>query len=215
MLYEEETAAAIVVGFQLKFEEWSVPLETVEALKRAVEGLEGECQTGMRFLAPGDTTDTGVGEASNAVLGRILVLSENYENPREFEVEKLEEALAEAVEIPESYWDALREAVPDFAGPAQEEAALLMLSWGPLSYGAVYIGVAMNQSEREEATYGFVANQDMGQEWTEGGLDGIHVAGVEFDDVRELDFSEEAQEEHREQVLELGSASYFLVCRYD
>ncbi len=215
MLCDDLTTAAIVAGFACSFDEWSVPYDTVEELQSAVKALNEKHSLSLKVLVAGDTTDTGVGEAGGVVIGLPVIVSECYADPTAFSSQKVRDALADFPELPDTYFDELREAVEDFKGPDSESPQALLLSWGPLCYGALNVGVAMTQDGRDDAVYGFIANQDNYQEWTFGGLDGKHITSVEFDSITDLDLSEEAVQGYVEMVPEFDNPVLFLSCRYD
>lgn len=211
MFFNDETYAAIVTGYRLKFKEWSVPYDVVEILEKAFEALNEEYDLGLQFFVPGDTSETGVGEATIAVLGREVITSDCWSGPASFQAQKVEEAMSQMKVLPPEFWTRLREDCPQFEGPESEEAAPLLLSFGPLCYGALHVGRPLTEDHREEAIYKYTANQDMDQAWTFNGLDGVSLEHVEFDDVCAFSLSDA----DFEKVPEIATPSYFLVCRYD
>ena len=216
---------AIVVGYEVFLEDDQVPLNLAEMVRDAVALLNKRHGLNFRLFVAGDTTDTGVGDASAMVVGRAAVSSDCYEPPVRFEAAAVRKAAEDFPDLPDKYWHEMGiELGVETRGT--EEAKPFLLSWGPLCYGAVCVGVSMNQDERDQAKYKYMANQDMYQEWTSEGLDGqtvrfTHPKGyersmtVEFSDICEVDMSEEAVESFFAQIPDHEDPSLFLLCRYD
>jgi hypothetical protein len=207
-LYAGDTTAAIVVGWRFEFPQFSVVPERVEALERTLQGALAIRDLRLRLYVPGDTTTDRNGEVHGAfVLGRAVVVTEaNDYDPEPVDLQTIATALAELPELDDGFW---REALA-FAGiePPEDPQAYL-LSWGPLCYAAVYAGVA---AERDAApVYKFIANQHMHQEWSQSGVDGVHLQSVEFSSVDELALTEG----QLEVVAKLDKPGFWLICRYD
>ena len=225
MLYEDVTGAAIVVGYEVVVEGDQVSYEQAQKVRDAVRSLNDKMGLNLQLFVASDTTDTGVGDASAMVLGRAAVSSECFDPPTRFEAAQVRKAVEEFSELSEDYWEKLSEA-SDLKVSAGSPLRPTLISWGPLCYGSVSVGVPMNDDERGEAKYKFIANQDMYQEWTFDGLDGEavrfnHPGGyetsmtVEFWDLCPVDMSEESVQSYFEQVSEHDNPSLFLTCRYD
>lgn len=211
MIYNDDTSARIVVGYLLGFDEYSLPLDVVEEMAEIFDELNDEYDLGLSFFVPGDTSDTGIGKASSAVIAKSVVFSECWGGPESFDPAKISDALEGLKPIPPEFWTRFHDAAPNLKPTDAPQPEAYLLSFGPLCYGAIFIGQAMTQDESDDAVYEFVANQDMEQGWTHDGLDGVHLQSVEFDDVSKVNISEE----DKEKVPAFENPSYFLVCRYD
>jgi hypothetical protein len=217
-LYAEDTTAAIVVGWRLEFGEFSVVPERVEALERTLlsaldvgshargPGLLGDLR--LRLYVPGDTTTDRNGEVHGGfVLGRAVVVVEaNDYDPEPIDLQALATALAELPKLDASFW---REALAFANIEPPDEPSAYLLSWGPLCYAAVYAGVAATRGGTP--VYKFIANQDMHQEWSQSGIDGVHLESVEFSSINELELGD-AQ---LEVAAKLDKPKFWLICRYD
>jgi hypothetical protein len=207
-LYAEDTTAAIVVGWQLEFREFSVVPERVEALERTLQSALAIRDSKLRLYVPGDTVTDRNGEVHGGfVLGRAVVVVEaNDYDPEPIDLQAIATALAELPELDSGFW---REALA-FADiePPQEPRAY-MLSWGPLCYAAVYVGVAAIRDDTP--VYKYIANQDMHQAWSQSGVDGVHLESVEFSSVTELELTEA----RLEVAAKHDKPRFWLICRYD
>lgn len=162
----------------------------------------------LRLHVPGDTTTDRNGEVHGSfVLGRAVVVVEaNDYDPERVDAQSIATALAELPSLDESFW---REALAfsDIEPPNPPRAYLL--SWGPLCYAAVYAGVAATRDDKP--VYKFIANQDMHQEWSQSGVDGVHLESMEFSSVGELELTEA----RLEVAAKLDKPGFWLICRYD
>jgi hypothetical protein len=207
-LYAEDTTTAIVVGWRFEFPQFSVLPERVEALEQTLESALAIRDVNLRLFVPGDTTTDRDNEIYGGfVLGRsVIEVEANDYDAGPVDLQAIATALAELPELDKAFW---RESLA-FAGiePPDEPRAYL-LSWGPLCYGAVYAGVAATRSDTP--VYKFIANQDMHQEWSHSGVDGVHLQSVEFSDISEL----QVTEAKLEAAAKLDGAGFWLICRYD
>jgi hypothetical protein len=207
-LYAEDTTAAIVVGWQLEFREFSVVPERVEALERTLQSALAMRDSKLRLYVPGDTTTDRNGEVHGGfVLGRAVVVVEaNDYDPEPIDLQAIATALAELPDLDNGFW---REALAfaDIEPPGPPQAYLL--SWGPLCYAAVYAGIAATRDDKP--VYKFIANQDMHQEWSQSGVDGVHLESVEFSSVNELELTEA----RLEVAAKHDQPRFWLICRYD
>lgn len=207
-LYAEDTTAAIVVGWHLEFREFSVVPERVEALERTLQSALAIRDVRLRLFVPGDTTTDRNGEVHGGfVLGRAVVVVEaNDYDPERVDLQRIATALAELPELDDAFW---REALAfvDMDPPGEPQA--YMLSWGPLCYAALYAGVAATRSDTP--VYKFIANQDMHQQWSQSGVDGVHLESVEFSSIGEFDLTPE----RLDVVAKLDKPGFWLICRYD
>jgi hypothetical protein len=207
-LYAEDTTAAIVVGWQLEFREFSVVPERVEALERTLQGVLAIRDLRLRLYVPGDTSTDRNGEIHGGfVLGRAVVVVEaNDYDPEPIDLQAIATALGDLPDLDDQFW---REALAfaDIEPPRAAQA--YMLSWGPLCYAAVYAGVAATRDD--EPVYKFIANQDMHQEWSRSGVDGVHLESVEFSSIHALQLSEA----RLEVAAKHDKPRFWLICRYD
>jgi hypothetical protein len=207
-LYAEDTTAAIVVGWHFKFPEFSVVPERVEMLEQTLQAALAIRGQRLRLFVPGDTsTDRNAEVYGGFVLGReVIAVEANDYDAGPVDLQTIATALAELPELDESFW---REALA-FAGiEAPDEPRAYLLSWGPLCYGAIYAGVAATRSDT--AMYKFIANQDMHQEWSQSGVDGVHLQSTEFSEIRALEVTQASLDV----AAKLDGASFWLICRYD
>lgn len=211
-LYADRTTAAIVVGWCLSFSDDSVLPDKIEALEQALlSSLAMRAPNhNLRLYVPGDTTTNRDGDVHGSlVLGRAVVEVEaNDYEPGPVNPARLQAALAELPKLDESFW---REAVAFTQGmETPEPPDTYLLSWGPLCCGVILAGVAA--SKDDEHVYSFVANQDMHQEWSTEGVDGVSVGGgVEFSSVTKLELTEQ----QLARAEKLDKPGFWLICRYD
>jgi hypothetical protein len=207
-LYAEDTTAAIVVGWQLEFGEFSVVPERVEALEKTLQSALAIRDLRLRLYVPGDTTTDRNGEVHGGfVLGRAVVVVEaNDYDPEPIDLQAIATALAELPKLDASFW---REALAFADIEPPDEPAAYLLSWGPLCYAAIYAGVPATRGGTP--VYKFIANQDMHQEWSQSGIDGVHLESVEFSSVNELELTDA----RLEVAAKLDKPSFWLICRYD
>jgi hypothetical protein len=218
-LYAEDTTAAIVVGWHLEFRQFSVLPEKVEALERTLQSALAIRDLKLQLFVPGDTTTDRNGEVHGGfVLGRsVVVVEANDYDPEPVDLQTVATALAELPELDDAFWRAAL-AFVDIEPPTEPGA--YMLSWGPLCYAALYAGVAATRDQTP--VYKFIANQDMSQQWSDSGVDGVHLRSVEFSDIGEFDLTPERLEVVLKLRREGGEASdkldkprFWLICRYD
>ena len=225
MLYEDVTGSAIVVGYLVDVEGDEVSYLQAQQVRDALRSLNEKMGFDLQLFVASDTTDTGSGDAGVMVLGRAAVRSDCFEGPTRFEAATVREAVETFDELSQEYWEKLSEAADLKVGAGSPLQATL-ISWGPLCYGSVCAGVPLTDDDRGEATYKFIANQDMYQEWSFEGLDGEVVRfhhpdgydrdmAVEFWDICPVDLSEGAVKSYFEQVSEHDNPSLFLTCRHD
>jgi hypothetical protein len=207
-LYAEDTTAAIIVGWRLEFGEFSVVPERVEALERTLQGALAIRGVRLRLYVPGDTTTDRNSEVHGAfVLGRAVVVVEaNDYDPESIDLQAIATALAELPDLDAGFW---REALAFADIEPPQDPRPYLLSWGPLCYAAVYAGVAATRGATP--VYKYIANQDMQQEWSESGVDGVHLESVEFSSVNELALTET----RLEVAAKHDKPRFWLVCRYD
>ncbi len=207
-LYTGETTAAIVVGHPLAFEEFAVLPEQVEALERGLLAALDRRGHSLTLYVPGDTTDRNQPIHGGFVLGRSVVEVEaNDLDPGRIHPAKIREALAELPTLDEAFWGEALAGIEGLRAPAA--AAAHLLSWGPLCYGSVLVGAASTRDA--EPKYKFVANQDMNQEWSSAGVDGVSLTSCEFSDHVELALGEA----DLSKVSKLAEPGWWLICRYD
>lgn len=72
--------------------------------------------------------------------------------------------------------------------------------------------VARSKDAPEPPVHAFIANQDMQQEWSSEGIDGVRLASAEFSDIHELTLS---PAKDLAKAGPLADAGYWLICRYD
>jgi hypothetical protein len=207
-LYAESTTAAIVVGWHLEFRSFSVVPERVEALERTLQSALAIRGLKLRLFVPGDTTTDPNGEVHGGfVLGRAVVVVEADDyDPEVVDLQTIATALAALPDLDDAFW---REALAfaDIDPPTEPQA--YMLSWGPLCYAALYAGVAATRDDTP--VYKFIANQDMHQQWSQSGVDGVHLESVEFSSIGEFDLTPE----RLEVASKLDNPKFWLICRYD
>lgn len=226
MLYEDVTTAAIVVGHELVLAETEVPLSLAQEVRDGLKALNEKYDQQLSLFVAGDTTETGVGVAGALIVGKKVVTSPCYDKPVEFDASKVMEEVEAFPDVPEDYWYDLGDEIGVESAVKDTEPQPILLSWGPLCYGSVHVGERSHDSESTNATYRYVSNQDMYQQWHLEGVDGeliefTHPRGyetsmsVEFTEALPLDFSDEAVEGYKQEVSELDDPAFFLVCRYD
>lgn len=223
MLFADVTGGAIVAGVLLNFAESELSFETANAIRNEVRRLEEEFGLGLKVFVAGDTDTSPDFGVQNMVLGIAAVEVECWEPPRAFQAETIRAALDAFPGVPQEYLTAIQ-AISPLTDGFEPEVQPLLMSWGPLPYASIAVGVA--STEDEALTYTYIANQDMDQEWTEEGLDGKSVSllhpdgydyflGVEFSDVLPVPISKAHVEEYFKLVPDLENPSLFLTCRYD
>jgi hypothetical protein len=212
-LYEEETGTAIVVGHRLSIAEDSLlSIDELERFASVVKEANQIHGLHLELIVPGDTTtDRDIEASAILLLGQRVAQMDASDNPLAVDRLRVQRALAAFAPIPASYWKMLEDAAEAFE--SSKEPALFLATYGPLCTGALYIGRALD--DEDEAIYSFTRCQDMEQDGSEGGVDGVELASVGFTDLEELSFSDKTLEEHNAAVSELEDPRYFLVCYYD
>ncbi len=138
---------------------------------------------------PGDTTTSPDDEIlAQLVLGRTVATTEaNDWEPSPVNPKEIQGLLSDFPTLDDGFW---REALAGFEGAEATQApAAYILSWGPLCYAALYVGVARSKGDSDPPVHKFIANQNMEQEWSTEGIDGVSIANAEFSDIRELSLS--------------------------
>lgn len=227
MLFTDMTAAAIVAGIRLPFEQDEIFPEVATKIFLAVRSLDEEFGLGLKLFTSGDTDSFSDFSVRHLVLGIPIIQSMCFDPPTPFEAETIRAAVDSFPELPEKYLTTLH-AISPFIPGAKPKVAPYLLSWGPTPSAAVCVGVECTQDDDDEGTltYKFIANQDPNQEWTYEGLDGVFVKythpdgyrmtmGVDFYDAIPLSFTEQEVEEYFQQVPEFDNPTLFLRCRYD
>jgi hypothetical protein len=211
-LYGDDTTAAVVVGHRIDFERYAILPEQVEALEKSVLAALRARGLDLTLYVPGDTTTNPDDEVpAKFVLGRAVATTE----ANEWEPSALDPVAAQRLRedfpaLDAAFW---QEALAGFEdAEASEAPAAHLLSWGPLCYGALYVGVPRSKDDPEPPVHEFVANQDMNQEWSTEGIDGVRLVSVEFSDIDELSLS---PIEDLAQATPLPNPGYWLICRYD
>ena len=205
-LYESDTTAALVVGYQLAFDDYSVLPERIEALERSLLRALSNRQLDLRLYVPGDTTtDRNAEVHGTMVLGlAVAIVEANDYEPGRIDPDDVRASLARIPTLDRAFW---AEALADVDGLlSPDEPALYLLSWGPLCYGAIHIGVAASRDGTH--VHGFVANQDMRQEWSSMGVDGVLLESVDFSDVLAIQLPEP-------KLDGVENPGFWLICRYD
>lgn len=212
-LGDDWTTSCIAVGWALEFEDWSTPIGALHGLLRAAAGLE------RRWTAyvPGDTaTDAPVDFSGRIVFGRAVVSTQADDlAPTPVSLKAVREALDALAPLSGPEWATLKAAAPDLKGDAPPAPGAWLLSWGPLCYGAIYVGRALAAADEGKALYKLTANQDMEQMWGPGRVDGLRALSVEFGDVEQLDPSPAWEAKQRARVPKIEAPGFFLNCRYD
>jgi hypothetical protein len=216
-LHAEDTTAAIVVGWRIDPRRHSCSVDRVEALAHALQGALATRGESLSLFVPGDTQHEGAVPGS-FVLGRAVVSVEaNDVDPAPVEPAALRAALAALPKLDAAFWREVLAVVHEFEPSSTPDIHLL--SWGPLCYGTLCAGIAATRecededadADEHEFVYEFIANQDMAQEWSHSGIDGVHLHNVEFGDIEVIPL-EPAQLAAAER---LADASFWLLCRYD
>lgn len=211
-LYVDETTAAVVVGHRIDFEQFAILPERVEALEQAVLAALRARGLDLTLYVPGDTVSNRDSEIqAKFVLGRAVATTEaNDWEPTEVDPGAIERRLADFPPLDAAFW---KDALAGFEGVEPSEApAACLLSWGPLCYAGLYVGVRRSKSDPEPPVHKFIANQDMEQEWSSEGIDGVRIESAEFSDICELSLS---PAEDLAQAAPLPDPRYWLICRYD
>lgn len=214
-LYEEETGTGLVVGYQLVVgEQWSISFEQLEQLAAAVKQANEEHGLGWELIVPGDTaTDRELEVSARVLLGRREAAMQACDDPVAVDQERVLEALAALPAVPEGYWETLRDAADGLE--ISEQPAVYLAAYGPLCTGELYFGRPLGSDDEDDASYQFVRCQDMEQQPSEAGVDGVEVASVELMEVAPIDFGAEAHAARVASVPAFDDATYYLVCRYD
>ncbi len=209
-LYATDTTAAIVIGHRIGLDAFALLPERVEALEQALLTALRARDLELTFYVPSDTSPDREIQAG-FVLGRAVVTTAaNDWGPSPVDPTALAQSLADFPPLDAAFW---REALAGFEGAEASEApSAYVLSWGPLCYAALCVGVARSKSDPGEPVHKLIANQDMEQEWSSEGIDGVSIASVEFSDIQELSLSPVRD---LAKAAPLTGAGYWLICRYD
>jgi len=186
---------AVAVGWVVELPK-NVGVAELESVVKAT--LEG-----MTVLASGEEQDGG----RRVVLGRgIAYVDASDPSPTAVDPEAVASALSNLPTLDPSAWD-------EVLGPREgwsvtDAPGAYLLSWGPLCFAAVSVGVV---STNVQTTYKRIANQDTRQEWSSSWVDGVSVAHVEFGGIEPVRFAAE----QLDKVSGHRTPGYWLTCRYD
>lgn len=216
-LYRSDTASAVVVGWRLKLEDEPCLGERFEQLEQALLSVARErgIEDIPRLYVTGDTTasdDTAT--YAGLVFGRGLAVTYNTdEGLAPITLELRDKAQARLPDLGADFWEAVGERCEGLV--AEPKPEVYLIAWGPLCYGALYVGVPMSASDRDSAKYTYAGNQDMEQESSPRGVDGVMIDTCDFCDVSTVELTEQSLAEMRAKVPELADAGLWLLCRYD
>jgi hypothetical protein len=219
MLYEEGTTGAVVAGYAVGVE--GMTGAQAEELQTALRELNGEYDTSIRMIVPGDSaTDHAMNPdmelyAWTFVFGVPAVMAGPWSCPAEVTADGVSDALADVSDVPAELWDALADAIPGDDFDFEADPQVYLTSFGPLPYACLAAGVTHPSDEKGSTTYKFFSVQDMSQQWLEEGVDGKRIKSVEFTSVSPVDLSAEAIDEWLAKVDELDDPSIWLTVRYD
>ncbi len=216
-LFDDETTAAIAIGWSVQFEDQVTDFEVFRTLDARVCALAEQTGRDLRLLVPGDTyTDPDLGSFAAPVVGEVVtLLRADGAPPLRFDPRAIAARHAAFAPVPAAALTGLGEGVPGVASVAPRPD-IHLLSWGPLSYAAVHCGVPLDGAARDQAKLKYATTQDTDQTWADAGVDGKFVAGVEFARTRTLDFSEAALAAIEQEVgAVLPGPGWFLIVRYD
>jgi len=211
-LYAEDTTAAIVVGYRIGFDCFALLPERVEALEQALMTALRARGLDLTLYVPGDTTTSPDSEIqAQFVLGRAVATTEaNDWEPSPVDPKQVQGLLSDFPSLDDAFW---REALGGFEGAeANQTPVAYILSWGPLCYAALYVGVSRSKGDSDPPVHKFIANQNMEQEWSTEGIDGVSIANAEYSDICELSL---APVRDLAKATPLTGAGYWLICRYD
>jgi hypothetical protein len=211
-LYDDETVAAIVAGHRITFERFSLPSEQIEALERSLLAALEARGLALVLYVPGDTVSNPDMEIrGRMVLGRAIVTTRaNDRAPNPVDPDRVAQALADFPPLDAAFWKDALAGLDDATPDATPHAYLL--SWGPLCYAGLSVGVARSKGAPEPPVHKYLANQDMNQEWSSQGIDGITIKSTEFGGIEALSLR---PADDLAKAAPLQGASYWLRCRYD
>lgn len=215
MLYEEITTGAVVVGFAVDVEE--MPAGDANAMDEALEELNAKHgQKVVMFVAGDSVTDHADCPeeplyAYQLVFGLSAVMSEASDGPCEVSLEKVDQARGALAEVPAAFWADLSEKLPAPVG--EGEPKTFHMSFGPLPFSALVYGRIHPSAQSEAVKHKFFSCQDMDQQWTAEGVDGVRVSSVEYADIAVVDLSAAALEAVRAEAGE--DARLYMTVRYD
>ena len=212
-LYAEETGAAVVIGHRLSItQEASLTLDELERFAACVKNAIENFGLDLELIVPGDTsTDRDLEVAATLLLGHRVVQMNAGDEPLLVDRLRVLDALAAFVPIPASFWEMLHACAGDLE--VSEEPAVFLAAYGPLCYGALHFGRPLDNEE--DAIYTFARCQNMEQEPSAGGVDGVLLTSVDFMELQELNFGDAALEDNNSAVSEVKAPSYFLISCYD
>jgi hypothetical protein len=202
MLNAEETAGAVVAGFVVELHGKTFDDVRAMAARATAAGAE-------MFVA-GDTCEERFMESG--VIGVAIARADVDGTPVEIARARIDEALAKTAGLA----DAL-------GIEGLGEHGVYLLSWGPLPAATLSVGVRRDAHE-EDGFYGppphtklkFFEMSDMTQAWGPEGVDGVHIASVEFGDAERVDLSEDALAPLRAEAgAKVEDPRIFLTARYD
>jgi hypothetical protein len=210
-LYAEETTAAVVVGYRIDFDRFAILPEQVEALERALRAALKARSLDLTLYVPGDTVSSRDNEIqAKFVLGLAIAATEADDwEPSAVDPAEIEQTLADLPSLDTAFW---KEALAGLEGVTPSDTpAVLLLSWGPLCYAGLLVGVRRSKDDAEPPKHEFVANQNMEQEWSSEGIDGVSIESAEYSDIVTLALSPD----DLAKAAPLADAGYWLICRYD
>ena len=201
-----------MVGHRIDFDAFAILPERVEALEQALLAALRSRGHALTLYVPGDTTTSPDGEIqAKFVLGTAVATTEaNDWEPSPVDPAAIERELAGFPRLDDAFWE---EALAGFDDVERSDApATYLLSWGPLCYAGLYVGVRRSKDAAAPPVHELVANQDMEQAWSDDGIDGVRIESVEFSEIGELSLS---PAEDLARAAPLDSPGYWLICRYD
>ncbi len=218
MLYAEDTTGAVIAGFKI-FTDGQLTGAQAREIETTLEQLDETYDHGIRLIVPGDTSylesdpDSNI-PADYIALGLTVVSDRTYQ-PREVSVEAVEAALQGVRDLPADFWEALAQKVPALADFTAGEPKTYLTSFGPLAQACLVAGVLVPREQSATATYDFFNVQDMYQQSSSDGVDGVLVNAVQFSSVSTTDLSEEAVAGYLAKADQLDEPKLYMTVRYD
>ncbi len=218
MLYEEMTTGAMVAARRIDTGE---PLTSAQAqeVQNALARLNEEHGVAVTMFVPGDSVTDHEDDPDMELytpelyFGFSAIEAVADETPCELTLDACRVAKEQLAKVPEAFWTALGavEGLPH----GGMDADLYLMCYGPLPYAVLAFGVTHPSDDKDAVAYKFFSCQNMDQEWLPEGVDGVEIAGVDYDSVVAVPLSANRLGELARAVGNLESPRLYLTVRYD
>lgn len=205
MLFEDITHGALFHGFLVDID----GLDS-DAL-RELETFVRSCAP-FRLWMPGDTI---YGDpAGQAIIGVPVAIAASYDGPTQVTLDGIAKTREQFESASKKHMAKLSKKYEAIAA-ADKTAETYLTCCGPLCYATLSYGELWPSDKSKEAEYTFHSFQDMDQEWTEEGVDGITLGSVEWSDLDKIQLDADRLERLADKVAKKQNPGLWICVRYD